>query len=65
MIEQDDEHDNQAHIIQGHFPYIPNVRDGNGHIIMPHEYDKKMKHNDIVLVNVKPMMYVSLKSNPH
>ena len=37
---------------------IPNVRDGNGAIIKPTEYDTKLQSGTIVMVNVYMKMYV-------
>jgi hypothetical protein len=51
--------DGRKWITRGYFPFIPNIRDGEGHLIMPHEYEKNMIHGDIVIVNVKPTMWVS------
>lgn len=31
---------------------VPNVRDGNGALIMPHEYEQKLETGSIVMVNV-------------
>ena len=40
--------------------HIPNIRDGEGKIITPDQYDKTLKDGSIVLVNVYFKMLVSL-----
>lgn len=32
--------------------HIPNIRDGNGNLITPDQYETKIQHNSIVMVNV-------------
>ena len=31
---------------------LPNIRDGNGRLVMPHEYRSTLKNDSIVMVNV-------------
>ena len=40
------------------FVHIPNVRDGDGDIILPQDYKLKLKDNTIVMVNVYLKLYV-------
>ena len=40
------------------FVHIPNVRDGDGNIILPQDYKLKLKDNAIVMVNVFLKLYV-------
>src|SRR5882762_5108978 len=37
---------------------VPNIRDGDGRLIMPHEYRKKLKDGFFVMVNTYMKMYV-------
>lgn len=32
--------------------HIPNIRDGNGNLITPDQYETKLQHDSIVMVNV-------------
>jgi hypothetical protein len=38
------------------FVHIPNVRDGDGNIIPPHEYERRLHDQAIVMVNVSLKM---------
>jgi len=31
---------------------VPNIRDGNGTLIKPHEYEQKLETGSIVMVNI-------------
>ena len=48
-------------VIHNSFPFVPNIRDGDGHLIMPRRYENELKDGGLVMINVYPMMYVSLK----
>lgn len=37
---------------------VPNVRDGDGRLIMPHEYQSKLKDRSVVMVNAFLKLYV-------
>ena len=41
------------------FITIPNIRDADGQIIMPNEYDTRLSDGSIVIVNVYPRLLVS------
>jgi hypothetical protein len=38
---------------------VPNIRDGDGRLILPNEYCSKLEDKSIVSVNVQLKMYVS------
>jgi hypothetical protein len=38
---------------------IPNIRDGNGHLISPYEYRSKLMDKSIVNINVQLKLYAS------
>jgi hypothetical protein len=38
--------------------HVPNVRDGNGDIIFPYEYEDKLHDGSIVVVNVSLKLFV-------
>ena len=40
------------------FIVVPNIRDGDGCIIMPDEYGKRLQNGSIVMVNVHLKLYV-------
>ena len=40
------------------FVHIPNVQDGDGNIILPQDYDLKLRDNAIVMMNVYLKLYV-------
>lgn len=42
------------------FISIPNVRDGDGQLIMPYEYRSKLKDKSIVMLNIQLKLCVSL-----
>jgi len=61
LVERRQASDDSRYIVRGYFPFIPNIRDGNGRLIMPHEYEDKLEDQTVVMVNVGPRMYVLLK----
>ena len=42
---------------------IPNIHDGNGALIMPGEYNKKLHHGMVVMVNVYMKMCATFVQN--
>ena len=58
LVEQKRTYDDRKYIVQGYYPFIPNIRDGNGLLIMPHEYETKLQDEMVVIVNVQPRVYV-------
>jgi hypothetical protein len=61
LVERRQASDDPKYIVRGYFPFIPNIRDGNGHLIMPHEYEDKLEDGTIVMINVELRMYVLFK----
>ena len=43
------------------FPFIPNIRDEDGHLIMPDKYEDELKDGGLIMLNVRPRMYVFVK----
>ena len=58
LVEQSCLDDDRRYVVRGYFPFIPNIRDGRGNIVMPHEYERTFEDGCMMMVNVKPRMYV-------
>lgn len=46
--------------VSNSYVYIPNIRNGEGDVITPDEYDTKLHDGTIVMVNVSLKLYVPL-----
>jgi hypothetical protein len=42
------------------YVYIPNIRNGDGNLITPHQYEIKLEDGSIVMVNI----YLKLYAHP-
>ena len=47
---------NSNFMVHNSIPFIPNIRDGDGYLIMPDKYENLLEDEGLVIVNVHPRM---------